>query len=712
MWLKKIKACILLGLFYSFCVVANDQSLTSTDDLIKTEPELVLEQALSSWSGDISVQNIPTGITLIKAYKANKQFDQASELLASFMLLKPISEQNMASLLIQKISIIRNSNYNEDPAPWEAQAQQLMGNLEANSADKANQKLLLRLYEELGQLKYYAGKFAEAEPYFSKALKHINQDDFEQISSMHNSLGVVKAQVADLAGAAEHMLASVRISEEHGLAVHSSQYLNIGSLFYMLKEWDNAIEHYHKALNLTSDQDHTTASIYSSLAAVYVENENYDEAEINAKKSISISEKLNSSTADARNNLGNIYQHQGKYQAALEQLHLSAEVYLQEGSIELQAVSVKSQGDVYVAMGQPKQAAELYEQAYQLFKVNDYKPKRVELYPKMIDNLTTLGEYEQALKLMQEYKALNDEIVNIESNNKVNELMTGFEFEKKQKELVKSELQREKQQKNIDILNSRNELEERIRYLMIIMFTALLLLLFFIVRSWRFRGKYNQALLDKNERIESQQNQLVALNKQLKGQAEVDSLTGINNRNYITSKLVEIITSPEQENKKWCLIIIDIDNFKTINDTYGHQRGDGVLQQFAECLDWVRSPEDVIARWGGEEFLWLVESKSPAAGPNSCDAFQTALADLDWFRGNEDTVTCSLGFTSFPLIDMSFADWEAALKLADYALYQAKYAGKNCWRGFETVDPKLEHDDIKNIEKLVKSKRLRIITKP
>ena len=118
-----------------------------------------------------------------------------------------------------------------------------------------------------------------------------------------------------------------------------------------------------------------------------------------------------------------------------------------------------------------------------------------------------------------------------------------------------------------------------------------------------------------------------------------------------------------------------------------------------------------MARWGGEEFLWLTEIDSLTQGAERCDAFQAALAKESWFRGNEQQVTCSMGFSSFPLVNLSFEDWEAALKLADYALYQAKHAGKNSWYGFKVIDHHLNYSDINDVEDLLKGNRLSLLSK-
>jgi len=100
--------------------------------------------------------------------------------------------------------------------------------------------------------------------------------------------------------------------------------------------------------------------------------------------------------------------------------------------------------------------------------------------------------------------------------------------------------------------------------------SGLIIILFLIIRSWRFRGKVNQVLLDKNNRIREQHSQLEVLNSMLKDQSEIDILTGLKNRRFITQFIAEQTSKPNNQNRYY-LVIMDVDNFKNVNDTFGHQ---------------------------------------------------------------------------------------------------------------------------------------------
>ena len=197
----------------------------------------------------------------------------------------------------------------------------------------------------------------------------------------------------------------------------------------------------------------------------------------------------------------------------------------------------------------------------------------------------------------------------------------------------------------------------------------------------------------------------------LEEMASIDPLTALLNRRAFQEVINREYAKSQRTTKAFSFILFDLDRFKMLNDNYGHDIGDQFLLAVSEVAKQTLRTSDWLCRWGGEEFLWLVKSEHPADGPNSCDALQTALADLTWFRGNEDTVTCSLGFTSFPLLKLSAEDWEVAIKLADDALYRAKKAGKNRWYGLEVIDQSLSYEDFTDTDKLLQNNSLKGMTK-
>ena len=702
---------LILIVFLSF-TATSQQTTKQIQELISADPIKSLEQAKQFWQGkEIKSENLKAGLLMISAYIKNKKYNLANDLLNQFLLLETLKTSDKGLLLAKKLNYIRNSKTTKDYTTTYEQTKLIIKKLIQSPNQKNRDLALYELNSEMGFKHYYAAEFEASEPYFLQSLKYIDKSDKKSVSSLLNIIGVVYAQQAKLSTSAQYMLDSIKLLEDNNIPISAGRYKNLGSLYFGLKEYDKTIQYSQKAMAMNPEPSKLTASLYSNMAAAQIEQGLFKEAIENLLHSIKISTDIGSSSAKARNNLGYVYTQTGQYKQALEQLNMSAQQLDDVDNFELSAVSFKSRADVYAAMKDYDQALKFYNKALEIFTKKDLKLKRVELYPKMIKVLEIKKDYKRAFHILQEYKILNDELTEVESTKQVNQILSKFEFEKKEQELVNSEMVRDKQIKEITLLNHKYTLEHKIRKLMFVLLAALVTMLFLIYRSWRLRGKINKLLLDKNNRIENQHNELSTLNLELKKQTEIDSLTGLKNRRFITEMIAREIAKEKNDRRKWCLMIIDVDDFKSVNDIYGHQKGDEVLIQFARCLDTNMGRNDVVARWGGEEFLWISETTGQSDGAYLCDTFQSTLSNQSWFKDKKKKLSCSIGFSTFPLIELSFKDWESALRLADYALYQAKNSGKDCWIGFEIIDHTLNYDEINDVENLVKSNRLKVLKK-
>ena len=155
--------------------------------------------------------------------------------------------------------------------------------------------------------------------------------------------------------------------------------------------------------------------------------------------------------------------------------------------------------------------------------------------------------------------------------------------------------------------------------------------------------------------------------------SRTDSLTKAMNRMRFEEKFDERITTSMLEEKPLTMILMDIDKFKDVNDTYGHVVGDEVLQRFSAEIKSVIRPSDVFARWGGEEFALLLYGVD----------FNTALSTAERLRKKiEETefetvgrVTASFGVTQHTL---EFTDKKQFFEKVDKCLYYSKKSGRNC----------------------------------
>jgi diguanylate cyclase (GGDEF)-like protein len=173
----------------------------------------------------------------------------------------------------------------------------------------------------------------------------------------------------------------------------------------------------------------------------------------------------------------------------------------------------------------------------------------------------------------------------------------------------------------------------------------------------------------------------VALNNALSHErlqrvAAIDPLTGLYNRRFGLERLSQEFSRSVRSNEPLAVVLFDLDHFKSVNDTYGHQVGDNVLKSIAESVKGALREGDTLMRYGGEEFLAVL----PGAGQADLRVVGERMrriveSSVTSELGTEVRVTISLGGVSFPSADV--ADLEDLIRKADAAMYSAKKAGRN-----------------------------------
>jgi diguanylate cyclase (GGDEF)-like protein len=157
--------------------------------------------------------------------------------------------------------------------------------------------------------------------------------------------------------------------------------------------------------------------------------------------------------------------------------------------------------------------------------------------------------------------------------------------------------------------------------------------------------------------------------------AQYDPLTGIPNRQFFNDQLTRATARARRDGRKVTLLFLDLDEFKVVNDTLGHDTGDRLLKEVADRIRRTVRTGDVVARLGGDEFAVLLEGLS---GPREVEAVATGLLDIVsrpyHIAERQLTITTSIGITMYPNDN---ADTQMLLKNADIAMYQAKENGKN-----------------------------------
>ena len=199
-----------------------------------------------------------------------------------------------------------------------------------------------------------------------------------------------------------------------------------------------------------------------------------------------------------------------------------------------------------------------------------------------------------------------------------------------------------------------------------------------------FRAREEFRLLEVNGRAERMRSRIAELERETtelhsrldieKQGARVDPLTGIANRKSFEERFAQEIAQKPRAGLGVAMLLWDLDNFKVINDSYGHRAGDRVLQSVAACFMAAVRGDDFVARIGGEEFVMLLSGTKTAQAMLIANQVRTAVEALRFhFRGAPVRVTVSCGLTELLENDAR----GAAFDRADTALYRAKHGGKN-----------------------------------
>ncbi|HEY1393645.1 MAG TPA: GGDEF domain-containing protein, partial [Methylibium sp.] len=233
----------------------------------------------------------------------------------------------------------------------------------------------------------------------------------------------------------------------------------------------------------------------------------------------------------------------------------------------------------------------------------------------------------------------------------------------------------ERKQREIDLLNRDNslkaaaveasELRQRLLWLAAVVLGLGLLLA--VLLHWRLRAL----------RLDLAQRQT-----QLRRQSERDALTGLANRRHFEDRMAELLEARAPgagDGYEGALFMLDIDQFKRVNERLGHAGGDAVLAEVAARIAGTVRSKDIAARWGGEEFVVAAPSLPAAQAEGLAERLLRAVGDHPVDVADTSlTVTVSIGYAHFPLPPHQPAlPWERALNLVDLALYVAKHRGRD-----------------------------------
>ncbi|HXD83048.1 MAG TPA: diguanylate cyclase [Rudaea sp.] len=307
-----------------------------------------------------------------------------------------------------------------------------------------------------------------------------------------------------------------------------------------------------------------------------------------------------------------------------------------------------------------------------------FKPMLADVYA-LADKLAVAqGNLAQALDYAHKRSALRDELLNTRSSRAL--ALLESQYARAEAEHKLAQMTRDNEQQAAQL--AQRQSQRSLAIALIAMLSIVIGLL-----AWRFSSvrKLNRELAERNGEVESQRTALSHANTRLQQQADElfhaaisDPLTGVSNRGHLLRQLDARIAECAGCDRELAALLIDFDHFKQINDKHGHQFGDRVLVAGAKALRDQLSTDEIIGRYGGEEFIVATGVRDVAEVQQLAERLRTCVAaELAGFLPDEpDATTISIGIALLSHMPAP-ARLEDLIEAADKAVYAAKHAGRN-----------------------------------
>jgi len=646
------------------------------------DPAAALRMGKPAWDAAVDKRGqVPLGLELVDAASAAGQ-PETVVVIGSALLTRPLSPQ-------QRLRLFKKLN----GAIWQPRDAARIAELEADmrrlERDLPDDPHIAELWRLLAACYYRIGAQKDALRVARIALSRVHKHPDLVEYNANQIVFIVSSQQGRMPDAIAALLEAERVGKALGKPDDAMLLNNATGLFSYAGEWEKAITYGQRALaayDAKPPKELSRAAVLDNLGSAYDGAGELQRAEAIYRQALAAARvDPTASLISPLNNLADVLRRLHHPQEALPLLHEAVAIMEnatqngEHGDHGAAAIIHSNLGTTLVDLGQREAAVAAFTRSHQLFAESDNVTRRLELYPPMIDNFDALGRDREALALMREYKAVNDEAVNVESKTRIAQLESAVDLARKNSELAALGRTRAAEQAAYAQLQAREQRQRSVLYGLLAALLALAGFFLLKVREGRIRRRINAELARKSDEIQAQHRELEELNALIRRQSEEDALTGLRNRRFVTAWLqAREGAVPAQAREPVLVALLDIDHFKRVNDLHGHEGGDHALMHLSDLLRDCARGSDVVARWGGEEFLWLCPGGTLADAPVLFRRLRERLHAEPLLRPTGTvSLTVSMGVSLFPA--QPGGDWSLSLRIADAALYHAKRDGRDRW---------------------------------
>ena len=477
------------------------------------------------------------------------------------------------------------------------------------------------------------------------------------IALSETELGNLASYRGDHADALTHYLRAYPVHQQLGYKPFISDLvLSIAAAYRRMGLYHEAISYIDAAENVFNapEEQFRRAMILHEKAYSYAEMGQAEQALQLFEQSIAIYQTIIEPlwVTYTKVNLVWVYNLLGQFDTALK---LAAEAQQELNAVTpdnvrtfetYQALLALYRGEALSATGDAGQALVSLEQAEQRFSKGAVPRYLLLLYRAQAIALAKVEQYQLAYQKSEQYLQLYQQLQDAAKEQQANLLRFQFDVARQQEQNAQLDAEKRAAEQLVNTL----QLAQRWQYLALSLIAILLFSLLLLAISLKKR------------------------NRRLHRLAMTDELTGIANRRRIMMQAEHERIKMQHSTQPLCILILDLDHFKQINDTYGHDAGDTVLQQVSITMSGLLRQQDYVGRTGGEEFMIVLPDTQPEQAQAIAERIRIAVAKLDLTTiAPALQVSCSIGLTqaqSNELLNSSIAR-------ADKALYRAKAEGRN-----------------------------------
>jgi diguanylate cyclase len=452
-----------------------------------------------------------------------------------------------------------------------------------------------------------------------------------------NNVGIVYVNLDDHAAALEYHMRSLRIAREIAYAGGEVRTLtNLGSVAFELGRYEEALTYLEESLAKREEgrDPHTYGITLINVGRCFQRLGRADEALEVLDRARQLLAGIDHSlgVAYALDSMAAVELDRAEPRAALEMLQASLAIKGQADDRKGQAATLLEIAQGHRQLGDDAAATAALTNALGHATEVGARSEVYRAHLRLSEIAEERGDLRTALQHFKTFNRVKDELFNEDSDIKLRALRVGFEVEQAHKE---GEIYR---LKNVELAHANHELEV-------------------LARSLREADAQKSRLLRQVER-----------------QAREDALTGLSNRRHFDREIGETFPLYRRRKLPFSVALCDIDNFKSVNDTFGHAVGDRVLKAVGRLLRVSIREQDLVARYGGEEFIVMLPDATAGTARGICERIRRGVEEFAWGSIAPGlAVTLSFGVATDP----SVVHHERLISVADGLLYEAKAAGKN-----------------------------------